>query len=210
MVQLPIEIALRIGLPAERVIVSTENSAIADVALRSGATVWSRPAELAISTATVRQVLLHDSARLRALLGDEGVVIVLLPTSPFRREEDICRAVATLIAHREAHGLVSVSPYPSPVSYRLELPEGGGMLSFPEGDEVFNSRSRRQQNALFHYPDGAIYCVRINSFIDDPRFFVQGRTLGQISTPPAGLDIDTAEDLEFAHLVSERLSKKGS
>jgi len=210
LVQLPIEIALGLGVPAERVIVSTEDSAIADVARRSGATVWSRPAELATSTATVRQVLLHDARRLQALLGDEGIVTVLLPTSPFRRGEDVRRAVATLKAHPDAHGLVSVSPYPSPVSYRLELAESGGLLGFPEGDEVFSSRSRRQQNTPFHYPDGAIYCVRIGRFITDPRFFVQGLTLGQISTPPAGLDIDTAEDLEFAHLVAERLSKQGS
>jgi len=183
---------------------------IADVARRSGATVWFRPAELATSTATVRQVLLHDARRLHALLGDEGIVTVLLPTSPFRRGEDVRRAVATLKVHPEAHGLVSVSPYPSPVSYRLELAESGGFLGFPEGDEVFNSRSRRQQNTLFHYPDGAIYCVRIRRFITDPRFFVSGITLGQISTPPTGLDIDTAEDLEFAHLVYEKISKKDS
>lgn len=210
LVQLPIETMLGQGVPSERIIVSTDDETIAELAERSSATVWFRPPELATTTATVRQVLLHDSERLHGMLGDEGIVTVLLPTSPFRRGEDVRRAVRTLQTSPQAHGLVSVSQYPSPVSYRLELEESGCLLGFPDGDEVFNSRSRRQQNASFYYPDGSIYCVRIARFIADPRFFVQGKTLGQVSSLSSSLDIDTIEDLEFAHLIAEKLLKRDS
>lgn len=208
LIQIAIEFAFELGGTSANIIVSTESSEIGAFAQRSGATIWDRPSELSSPKATIREVLFNDAKRLFNLLGSEGVVVVLLPTSPFRSLANVLLAIELLQKTPQASGVVSVSSYSSPLAYRLGLERDGAVLQFPNGDNVFNSQSRRQQHASFYYPDGALYAVRIARFMDDPRFFVAGETLGIISDRVARLDIDSIEDLEFARLIAERIEKE--
>lgn len=75
-------------------IVSTDDSEIASVAEAYGAAVVTRPAELAVDTATSESALLHVlDARNAEGLADPDLIVFLQPTSPVRRPDDIDRAV---------------------------------------------------------------------------------------------------------------------
>jgi N-acylneuraminate cytidylyltransferase len=82
----------------ERVVVSTDDREIGEVAVRYGAEVVWRPAELSGDTASSESALLHALDHLRDRDGYEPELVVFLqPTSPLRRRDDIGRAVQTLL-----------------------------------------------------------------------------------------------------------------
>lgn len=207
LVQITIDFAFSLGEVINHVIVSSEDSDISSFAGKCGAEVWERPVELSSPTVPVREVLRHDAGRLIELLGPDGIVVVLLPTSPFRSRDSVTKAIELLKKDDSASSIVSVSQYSAPVSYRLSLSSDGSNLIFPEGDDVFNSRSRRQQHQPSFYPDGAVYAVRIKNFAEDPRFFIDGKTLGIMSDHISKFDIDSIEDLELARLIAVKIGK---
>jgi N-acylneuraminate cytidylyltransferase len=89
----------------ERVIVSTDSDAIADVALREGAEVpFRRPAEIAQSHSTELQAMEHALGWFRDRENYEPDFVVLLrPTSPFRTTATIDRAIELLRDDPKAH-----------------------------------------------------------------------------------------------------------
>ena len=94
----------------DRVVVSTDDVEIADVAQAYGAEVIWRPAEISGDTATSESALLHALDHLRDTEGYEpDLVVFLQATSPMRRPDDIQNAIETL--HREqADSLFSACP----------------------------------------------------------------------------------------------------
>lgn len=77
--------------------VSTDDAAIAAVAVAEGAETIMRPAEIAQDTASSEAALLHAlDERRRGGRPEPDLVVFLQCTSPVRRPDDIDRAVATL------------------------------------------------------------------------------------------------------------------
>lgn len=94
----------------QRVIVSTEDDEIADVALAAGAEVLRRPAELASDDATDLQVFAHVLAALEEAEGEVPELLVQVrATSPVRRPPLIDLAIRTLRADPAADSLRTVS-----------------------------------------------------------------------------------------------------
>lgn len=89
----------------ERVIVSTDSEAIADVALKAGAEVpFRRPAAIAQGYSTELQAMEHALGWLRDNERYEPELVVLLrPTSPFRTTATIDRAIELLMNDPAAH-----------------------------------------------------------------------------------------------------------
>ena len=88
-----------------RVIVSTDNDTIAEVAVREGVeTPFRRPTEISQGHSTELQAMEHALGWLRDHESYEPDFVVLLrPTSPFRTTATIDRAIELLINDPEAH-----------------------------------------------------------------------------------------------------------
>lgn len=84
----------------KRVIVSTDDDEIVDIAVSCGAEVVRRPPELSDDTASSESALLHV---LQYLEAEEGfipdLIVFLQCTSPLRKYDDIDKAIDTLIVH---------------------------------------------------------------------------------------------------------------
>lgn len=175
----------------DRVVVSTDDDAIADAALAAGAE-WPfrRPAALASDNATSVDVMRHA---LDALSGHDKAVL-LQPTSPFRTAADLDAGFALWQKTPDAGGCVSVcaaleSPwlmFGSASDGRLArlLPEPPGGL-------------RRQDLPKALVLNGAFY------FVDVARFMAEGQLLfadglGFEMPVSRSIDIDTAEDFAEA------------
>lgn len=89
----------------QRLIVSTDSDAIAEVAAKTGAEVpFRRPAEISQGHSTELQAMEHALGWLRDHEDYEPDLVVLLrPTSPFRTTATIDRAVELLTNDRDAH-----------------------------------------------------------------------------------------------------------
>ncbi|MFN8390349.1 MAG: acylneuraminate cytidylyltransferase family protein [Bdellovibrionota bacterium] len=107
LIQWTIDAALSSGV-ARHVVVSTDDSAIAECARAAGAEVpFLRPPELASDTASSEAVALHAIDALASQGVEPKLVLLLQPTSPLRTPEDI-RAAVELQRSNSAQAVVSV------------------------------------------------------------------------------------------------------
>lgn len=92
----------------DRTIVSTDSQAIADTAFKYGAEVpFLRPAELALDTTPTEPVLIHVVVELAKSGYEPDAVILLQPTSPYRRSDSLTHAIRRFEEER-ADSLLSV------------------------------------------------------------------------------------------------------
>jgi N-acylneuraminate cytidylyltransferase len=190
-----IEPALRAST-VDRVVVSTDDSQIADVALAAGAEVVRRPAEISGDAASSESALLHA---LDYLLETEGyepnLVVFLQATAPLRQPGDIDRAVRQLLAE-DADSLLSVVRTHTWLWRVVE----GRPQSF---NYDYRQRLRRQDRPAEYSENGSIYVFkpwvlrRFNNRLGGKIAFYE---MG----PWSDVDIDTLEDLELAEWILER------
>jgi N-acylneuraminate cytidylyltransferase len=185
-----------------RVVVSTEDDEIAEVALRAGAEVpFPRPAELAEDHVLDLPVFVHVLEELarRERYAPEAVVH-LRPTTPHRRPEWIDAAVASLLAAPAADSVRSVSP-PDQHPWRMFEIGGDGYLVPLLADRHPHPYLLRRQDLP------AVYYYNCVLDVTRPRtIFELGSMTGERILPylMAGddvLDIDSARDLEIANLL---------
>jgi CMP-N,N'-diacetyllegionaminic acid synthase len=191
-----IEVALRCKL-LDRVIVSTNDSEIRDVAIQYGAEVpFLRPEELASDTATSIAVATHALDWLAEHgQAEPDFLLQLQPTSPLRTQTDIETAVR-IQREENAPAVVSVRPAGHPPQWLRRIGPGGELREWQSGIEL----SRRQDSKPVYELNGAIYLIKTVVFRAERTFF-PGNTLAQVMPPERSLDIDTLWDLHLAELI---------
>ena len=91
-----IEAALKCPL-VTRTVVSTDDDKIAEISKAHGAQVIKRPSELATDTSLVIDAIRYTVRKVEEEGEDVDIVILLEPTSPFRRTEDIEKCIQVLL-----------------------------------------------------------------------------------------------------------------
>ena len=182
-----------------RVVVSTDDDEIATVARRLGADVpFLRPSALAADDTPMAPVLADLLRTLRDREHFEADVLVLLqPTSPFRRADHIDAAV-DLLTTSGADTVVSVIPVPhqfTPASL-MQLHDGV-LVPWTDGPAPLR---RQDKQALFARNGPAIVAVKPRVILEDGRLY-GARTRGFVMSREDSLDIDDALDLRLAELL---------
>ena len=94
----------------QEIMISTDDSAIADVARTTGVLVpWLRPPELATDTADTIDVAIHALDWYESERGVVDALLLLQPTSPFRTTETIRRGIE-LFTNYDVDSVVGVTP----------------------------------------------------------------------------------------------------
>lgn len=177
----------------DRVVVSTDDTEIREIALLHGAEVIDRPAELASDTATSESALLHALDHLEAAEGYRPDLLVFLQcTSPFTLPEDIDNVVAK-VRDGGADSALTASVF-------------HGFL-WREGEDGFGGinhdksiRERRQDREPEYLETGAVYAMRTQGFREHRhRFF--GRTLIHETPVSRSLEIDDPAELAQAAAI---------
>ena len=189
------------AVSVDRVIISTDDLAIAEAARAAGADVpFLRPANLAHDTASSMDVILHALEAL-ALQGQEYEYVVLLePTSPLTEPGDIDAALARLrSAGDAADAIVSIcrieATHPE---YDVRLnPQG---LISPYAAPNFKSLRRRQEIEELYYLEGSLYISRVDAFRRYKTFYHE-RTLGYEVPRWKSLEVDDICDFIMIEAV---------
>lgn len=183
----------------DRIVVSTDDVKIAEVARDCGAEVpFVRPAELAGDTSPHIDVILHAMDALASIDACQPVWLMLLqPTSPFRTADDIDRA-AQLVFEKDAPAIVSVvETHDHPYLVR-KIGANGALEPFVTCDIAY---PRRQDLPQAYALNGAIYLCRTET-IRRLRTLEPPGTIAYPMPPNRSLQIDTAWDLEMCELVA--------
>lgn len=193
-----IECALQSGR-LDRVICSTDSREIADIALRFGAEApFLRPQELGRDDTPALAVVRHAIDFLKSSGEEPKTIVLLQPTSPFRRPQTIALALDSLTD--ECDSVVAVRKTDEN-PYWMYVQKGAYISPFlpREGLDV----SRRQNLPDFLLISGALYAVKTRTVMEQGKL-IGKNTVPLILDPVESLDIDTPEDLECARrLLSE-------
>lgn len=178
----------------DRLILSSEDAEIIDVAKKWGCEVpFSRPAELSKDETPGIEPVLHAIDNLPDLY---DYVVLLQPTSPLRKAEDIDGCIA-LCETRRAPLCVSVTePEKSPY-WMYTLDAAGHMHPVITHSEAL---WRRQDLPKVYALNGAVY-VSDCRWLRQTRSFVTGETVAYLMPKDRSLDIDTEMDLRYCELL---------
>jgi len=183
------------------VILSTDDDAIAAAGRARGCDVpFMRPAELARDETPHLPVLQHAVGWLREHEGyAPDAVMILQPTSPLRRAEDIRESIA-LLERSGADSVVSVSEVPAHYNpMRTLRVDANGMASLlVTGEPVRRRINRRQDMPDAWTMNGAIYLFRTR-VLDEAEPSLYGDRTAAYAMPQAfSVSIDSLDDWKEA------------
>lgn len=199
MIAWSIEAAKASGL-FQRIIVSTDDNEIAEIAKQWGAEVpFMRPDELANDFAGTTEVTAHAT---RWAL-DQGfaveAVCCIYATAPFVQVSDLKRGLAALRSGVWAYAF-TVTDFGSPIFRSFKQSDKGGVeMFFPEH---FDTRSQDLPIAL--HDAGQFYWGRPAAWVDDMRIF-DLHSIPIIIPRWRVQDIDTLADWKRAEIIFEIL-----
>lgn len=180
----------------DRVIVSTEDPKLAEIARKWGAdTPFLRPKKLSTDSASSMDVVLHAIARLEKDGKHYDAIVLLQPTSPLRTSKHLTEAIS-LFANKKANAVVSVATGAHSPYWTNRLTSKGSMSFF--------LRSLAAEPRNFRSPwyclNGAIYIGR-TSFLKERRDWYSDTTYAYKMPARDSCDIDTHDDFLMAELL---------
>jgi len=188
----------------DRLVVSTEDEEIASAARACGAEVpFMRPAHLAKDPYGVVDVCLHALDVLECEGERFDHLVILLPTSPFRRGHHVSEALAEY-QRAGTDFLMSVSQLDHALLAAHAAKDGLMEPLHPEWMDKLGAKAKQEEMPVLVKANGAITIVRVPCFRKERAYYVY--PLAAYSMPwPEGLDVDTEEDL----LLADALLKTG-
>lgn len=173
-------------------LVSTDDPEIQAVALRWGADCPSlRPAELAADDTPTLAVCEHELAVLGAHNQAYDAVCLLQPTSPYRDEDLVARAIDMLVTSA-ATCVVSVRPIPPECHPDWALLEADSPMATWANQS--GPPPRRQDLRSAYRRDGALYLITTRTIQSGSLY---GNRIAILPCEGPDINIDTPRDLEL-------------
>jgi CMP-N,N'-diacetyllegionaminic acid synthase len=186
-------------------VISTDDKEIESEGISSGLiSIGRRPPRLSDDTASSIDVWRHAWTEAEKLQGETFDISLLLePTSPCRKIEDIRRVIVALVDHKKA---TAVTVSPSPAHYAPEKAltlSGSGGLNHYLG--LSGSVIRRQDVPQYYHRNGICYGIRKNQLFEEDDIF--GEDCEAIIIHRPVINIDSRQDLMDAQSWYEAAKK---
>jgi len=185
----------------EEVIVSTDSSSIAELAIKYRAYIPEiRPDCLSTDEATILEVTLDLLEKYYRSTSEQTIVTLLQPTSPLRTPDDI-RNANELMNQPGTNAVVSVSVSPIHPQYLKKItPDGNLTFLDPQQTKV----QRRQEMAPVYFDNGSIYMINKATLLETKSWFPP-LTKPLIIPSSRSIDIDDHDDFNSAEKAFKRL-----
>ena len=185
----------------DRIVVSTDDDEIAEVAIRAGAEVpFMRPAELANDFAATIPVITHAILTMEDLGWRSDLCCCAYPAAVLTRPGDYRRALDMLASNPRPDYVFTATSFPFPIQRALRAAEGGGAEMFwPE-----HRQTRSQDLEPAFHDAGQFYFGQRDAWTEGRPFFSPASRM--LVLPRYRVqDIDTAEDWERAEMLARIL-----
>jgi len=183
----------------QRVVVSTEDAEIGDVARQFGAEVLMRPAELAGDNVTAWASWQHAITELSKDRPID-VTVVLPPPAPLRAPEDVDACIEALL-NSDADIAITVTPADHNPYFNMVHRDDTGIVRLI----MPTDRATRQTVPPVYNITTVAYAAR-PQFVMNAQSLFEGKVTSVIVPPERALDIDTELDFEFAEFLLARKS----
>ena len=179
------------------ILVSTDDSAIADISRDAGALVpWLRPAEMATDNTSSVEAALHALDWYEAESGAVDGLLLLQPTSPFRTKETVKKGI-DLFTNNKFQTVLGVSPTHAHPMWTLKK-EGDYLVPFMK-EHGFNIRY--QDLPAAYVINGCFYLKATDALRKDKSFIGSNMIPLLIENQLEALDIDTKWDFKVAEYI---------
>jgi len=196
----PIEVAIAARC-FDRIIVSTDDDEIAQVALRYGADVpFMRPLELSDDYATTMDVVQHAIESLELQGQHPEWVCCIYATAIFLQSDDLCRGW-DLLQRQDADFAFSVTSYAFPIQRAIRITQDGKVAMFQP--EYQTTRSQDLEHA--YHDAGQFYWGKAAAFSSRSPIFSE-RAVPVVLPRYRVQDIDTQEDWVQAELMYQAIT----
>lgn len=179
----------------DKVIVTSDDDEILDIANKFGSDTIKRPDSLASDTATSIDAVKHTIQNTPAY----DYIVLLQPTSPLRTAHHIDEAIERL-EYKNADAIVSVCEMGHSPLWSNTLPKDGNMEGFLR-DEIKNIRS--QDLPIYYRLNGAIYIVKTDRLMAENTFIINENIFSYVMDDTSSVDIDNELDFKLAKTVCE-------
>jgi len=199
-----IEASLKCPL-VNRTVVSTDDDKIAEVSIAHGAQVIKRPNELATDSSLVIDAIKYTVRKVEEEGDEVDIVILLEPTSPFRRAEDLEKCIQILLEDKADSVATFTNSDVSP--NRLWRVSEDIVEPYIEGAVPWLPR---QKQPKAHELTGQIYGLSKKVLFEkeDSISLLLGRIYPVITPRETALDIDTELDFMVAEKIMEHFQQK--
>jgi CMP-N-acetylneuraminic acid synthetase len=197
LIQYTLDVALKVD-KIDRVLVSTDDERIAEVARQAGCDIpFLRPESMAGDNARTVDAVLHAVDELEARLEERYDTVVLLqPTSPFRSVSDLEEAIE-MFQSTECGSVVSVELVDEPHPHKMKVVVDGCLRPFMEGTD---SSVPRQELPSVYCLNGAMYISRVSDLKASGSFFAEP-CFPFIMPWERSVNINGQRDMMLAHAV---------
>ncbi|PMH28899.1 acylneuraminate cytidylyltransferase [Vibrio lentus] len=176
---------------ADRVVVTTDDEVIAEVARSEGADVpFLRPAKFATDQSPSSGAILH-AIDFCEVEGKYEYVVLLEPTSPLTESQDVDRALEILSAS-DSLAIVGIADVEDcHPEFCVQKSKNGKITKY--GEANFSMPKRRQDLETIYAFDGSLYISDIDTYKKYQTFYHEN-TIGYVSEPWKKYEIDTLMD----------------
>lgn len=176
--------------------VTTDSEKIKEVVEEYGLKVpFLRPAELATDTSGTYGVILHALDRMKEMGREYDRVVLLQPTSPLRKAEDIRNAID--LWTQDCDMVVSVCPAKTNPYYNAFETDKDGYLHISKGS---GNLTRRQDAPKVWEYNGAVYVMNVESLRKEPMSNFR-RRIPSVMPSERSVDLDTPLDWKIAESI---------
>lgn len=182
----------------EQIVVSTDSQEIADIAIQYGASVpWLRPQSLADDSSDVIYAvidLLNNYKKINVFFDS---VLLLQPTSPFRKPETIRKAV---FMHQDVgNSVVSINKVSFKPSWYRTVDNQGNLCS----PNIFRNCDASEEGEPIYKLNGAIYIATTEQLMSNKSFYSNPTRALLMDNPSESIDIDTPMDWALVEKLIE-------
>lgn len=176
----------------DQTFVSSDDEVILEIASNQGVNCIVRPKNLAEDSSSMESVIIDFIKQINEKAIEFKYLVLLQPTSPLRDRNDIEEA-CKIFLRLKADSLISVTKTDSSVFKTLILNKDGFLqAAFKDNFPSMN----RQELPSAYKPNGAIYIIDKDLFIDNPTFF-QKKTVMYEMDAKRSIDVDSIEDIRI-------------
>jgi len=181
----------------DRIVVSTDSSRIAEIAIKAGAEVpFMRPEHLAQDDTSTYDVVDHTLTQLSNYGNQYECLLLLQPTSPLRKSEHIDGAI-NLFTAKNADAVISVTEADHLNEWSGEIPESLCLEQFFQG----KTEKRSQELSAKYRINGAVYVVDISRLLEHKTFFLHKNIFAYPMRREESIDVDTQFDFQLAEFL---------
>lgn len=183
----------------DKILVSTDDEEIAKISRKYGAKVQMRPEELARDNTPHLPVLQYVIKQLEGEGHKTDIIVLLQPTSPFRTEGEIDRAIKKFMDNPKADSLMSVAEVPGHFN-PLWIKKIEDNELFPFTGNKIKDVPRRQDLPKFYWKSGQIYIMKYNTLMKK-NSLLGDRCIPHIIEAKEFVNIDSKFDFALAEFV---------